>query len=121
MALTCTQPGLTSVVPGSLLELSQKQKQALLVLYLYREQNPSTVGEVVPAADLIEAAKCFACAPSESDLLAYEVWIQRQAAADAGASFGTFDAGTTMAELKCLTCLSLHQLRAIEILLRCGL
>jgi len=52
---------------------------------------------------------------------AMEVAIQRQAAIDAGAAMGTFNAGTALKEIVSLLNLSQSQLRAIEILLRCQL
>ena len=121
MALTCTQPGLSAVIPGSLNNFSSKEKQAALVFYLYRQKNPATVGTVIPAATLLSQSKCFECAPSESLLQTFEVWIARQAAIDAGASFGTFSASGLKSELKCLLCASFHELRAIEIMLKCQL
>ena len=121
MALTCTLPGLAAVIPGSLNNMSSKEKEAAIVFYLYRQKNPSTVGTVIPAATLLSQAKCFECAPSESMLQTFEVWVGRQAAADAGASFGTFSASGLLNEMKCLTCLSFHELRAIEIMLKCQL
>jgi hypothetical protein len=101
--------------------MSSKEKQAALVLYLYRQKNTSTVGQTINAADLLNQAKCFECAPSESLLQTFEVWIARQAAIDAGASIGTFSGSALHSEMKCLMCLSFHELRAIEILLKCQL
>jgi len=121
VALTCSIPGLDAVIPGSLNNMSYKEKQAALVHYLYRQKNTSTVGQVIPAATLLNQARCFECAPSESLLQTFEVWIARQAAIDAGAAIGTFDSAAFKAANKCLDCLSFHELRAIEVLLKCQL
>ncbi len=118
---SCTLSGFTTTVPGSLMKMSPKLKQALKVFYKYRQQNPSTVGQTIPAATLLSQSKCLECAPTDDQLDGYEVWISRQAAIDAGAAFGAFSASGVMAELKCLTCLSMHELKAIELLLNCQL
>jgi hypothetical protein len=118
---TCDLPTLNAAVPGSLQNLSDKQTQVLLVLYLYRQKNPSTVGQNVDAAALISQAKCFDCGVSDGQLAAFEVWIQRQAAIDAGAAEGAFSADGAMARTCGLNCLSMHRLKAIELLLRCQL
>ena len=120
MALTCSQPGLSAVIPGSLNNFSLLEKQAALVYYVYRQKNTSTTG-VIPASTLLSQAKCFECAPTEALLQTFEVWIARQAAIDAGASFSTFSAGSLRSDMKCLTCLSIHELRAIEVMLKCQL
>lgn len=119
MALTCTLPGLDAVIPGSLNNFSSKEKQAALVFYLYRQKNPSIT--TLPVGTLMSQSKCLECAPSESLLQTFEVWIARQAAIDAGASFATFSASDLKSAMKCLLCLSFHELRAIEILLKCQL
>ena len=121
MALTCDLPTLNAAVPGSLQALTDLQTQALLVLYLYRQKNPATVGQTIDAAGLLNQAKCLDCGVTDSIQDAFEVWIQRQAAIDAGANFGTFSASGVLQEMSCFTCLSSHQLRAIELLLRCQL
>lgn len=121
MALTCDLPTLAAAVPGSLQDMSDREKQALLVLYLYRQKNPATTGQTIPAATLLSTAKCFECAPSDSQLASFEVWVQRQAAIDGGANVGAFSASAVRSEMKCLTCLSMHELKAIELLLRCQL
>lgn len=119
MALTCTLPGLDAVIPGSLNNLSSKEKLCLLILYLYRQKNPSTVGQTIPADTLLSQAACLDCGVSESMLQTFEVWIQRQAAIDAGAAESTFDAAAALNRIQCLTCLPMHRLRAIEVMLRC--
>lgn len=101
--------------------MSDLEKQALLVLYLYRQKNPSTTGQTIDAAGLIASAKCFDCGVPDSTLAGYEVWIQRQSAIDGGANVGAFVAGDVRNEMKCLTCLPMHRLKAIELLLRCQL
>lgn len=120
MALTCSLPGLDSVLPGSLNNLSSKAKQALLVMYLYQQKNPSTANTPVPADVLLSQASCIACA-SESMLQSFAVWIQRQAAIDAGAAINSFVASTERGNANALVNLSFQQLRAIEIMLRCQL
>ncbi len=121
MALTCDLPTLAAAVPGSLMEMAPKLKQALLVLYLYRHKNPDTTGQTIPAATLLSSSKCLECAPGDDQLAGFEVWIERQAAIDGGANVGAFSASAVMSEMKCLTCLSMHELKAIELLLRCQL
>lgn len=103
------------------MEMAPKIKQALLVLYLYRQKNPATTGQTIPTATLLSQSKCIECAPSDDQLAGYEVWIGRQAAIDGGANVGAFSASAVMSEMKCLTCLSMHELKAIELLLRCQL
>jgi hypothetical protein len=119
MALTCTLPGLAAVIPGSLNNFSSKEKQAALVFYLFRRKNPDTT--TLNVTTLMSQSKCLECAPSESMLQTFEVWIAKQAATDAGASLGTFSASDLKAAMKCLLCLSFHELRAMEIFLRCQL
>lgn len=122
MAFTsCDLATINAAVPGSLQGLSDLETQAALVLYLYRQQNPSTVGQIIPASTLLSQAKCFDCGPSDAQLDAFEVWMVRQAAADAGAVLPAFNASSVRNEMQCLTCLSKHRLRAIELLLRCQL
>jgi hypothetical protein len=121
MALTCSLGGLAASVPGSLQEMAPKVKQALLVLYLYRQKNPATSGQEIPAATLLSDARCFECAASDNTLDAFRVWTQRQAAIDGGANVGAFVAGDVMSQMKRLSMLSMHELRAIELLLRCQL
>ena len=99
--------------------MSDLELQALLVLYLYRQKNPATTGQTIPADTLLASAKCFDCGPSDHQLAAYEVWIQRQSAIDGGANVGSFVASDVRSEMKCLTCLPMHRLKAIELLLRC--
>lgn len=118
-SLTCTLPGLVSAVPGSLNNMSSKEKEVQLIHYLYRQANPSTVGQNINAASLLASAACLECGVSESRLQSFAVWIQRQAAIDAGASIGTFDPAAAKSITCGLNCLSMHQLRAIEIYLRC--
>lgn len=120
MALTCNQPGLNLVLPGSVNNLSPKQKLALLVNYYYRQKNPSTVGQVIPADTLLSQAACFDCGVSESLLQSYEVVIQRQAAIDAGANeTNPWNPTNTLSTIQCLTCLPEHRLRAILVMLKC--
>lgn len=118
---TCDLPTLNAQVPGSIQNMSDLEMQALLVLYLYRQKNPATVGQTIDAAGLLSQAKCFDCGVSDGQLAAFEVWIQRQAAIDAGANVGSFSASAAKNELQCLTCLPMHRLKAIELLLRCQL
>ena len=118
---SCDISTLNAAVPGSLQNLSDKQTQALLVVYLYRQQNPSSVGTPIPADTLLAQAACFDCGVSDGQLLAFEVWLQRQAAKDAGAAEGTFDAAAALKIACGLTCLSMHRLKAIEMYLRCAL
>lgn len=115
----CDLPTLNAAVPGSLQNFSDLEKQALLVLYLYRQANPSTVGQTIPASTLISQAACLDCGVSDRQLAAFEVWIQRQAAIDAGAAEGAFDPAAAKQKVQCLTCLPMHRLKAIEIMLRC--
>lgn len=119
MALTCDLPTLNAAVPGSLEQMSDIEKEALLILYLYRQQHPSTVGQTIPADTLLSQAACLDCGVSDRQLAAFEVWIQRQAAIDAGAAESTFDAASAKAKVQCLTCLPMHRLKAIETMLRC--
>jgi len=117
---TCDISALNAV-PGSLNQMSDLETLALIVLFLYRRQNPSTVGQQVPANTLLASAKCLECGTSEGQLLALEAWIERQAAIDAGAALPAFSASAARSEIRCLTCLTTHQLRAIEMFLRCSL
>lgn len=121
MALTCTLPGLVAVVPGSLNNLSSKQKLGLRILYLYRQKNPATVGQDLPATTLLSQAACLECGVSESMLQAFEVWIQRQAAIDAGAALAGFDTAGALNITRCLQCFSMGEMRAIEVMLKCQL
>lgn len=118
MALTCDVT-LNTVVPGSLAGADPIFTQAALVYYLWLQKNPSNVGQTLPADTLLSQAKCLDCGVSEDQLRGFEVWIQRQAAIDAGASIGSFDPAALSSAVKCLTCLPMHRLRAIEVLLRC--
>jgi hypothetical protein len=116
---SCDLATINAAVPGSLQEMSDLEKQALLVLYLYRQKNPATSGQTIPADTLLASAKCLDCGVPDSTLKGFEVWMQRQAAIDGGANVGAFVAGDVRSEMKCLTCLPMHRLRAIELLLRC--
>lgn len=120
MALTC-DVSLNSAVPGSLGQFSLNDTQAALVYYLWLHKNPANVGQVIPASTLLSQAACLDCGPSEDQLRGIEVWIERQAAIDAGANVGAFDPAALRVAIQCLTCLPYHRLRAIEILLRCQL
>lgn len=120
MPLVCTEQSLNTAM-SALRGLTPKQKQALLVQYLYREKNPGTVGQVVPGDALLAAAVCFRDCATLSDYQSMLIWIQRQEAIDAGAALGTFDAGGAARTICQLTCLSDKGLKAIEILLRCQL
>ena len=99
--------------------MSDLEKQALIILYMYREKNPATTGQTLAADALLAAAKCFDCGVSDSTLMGFEVWMQRQAAIDGGANVGSFSASAARSEMKCLTCLPMHRLKAIELYLRC--
>jgi|SRR5690348_329902 len=118
--MTCTQASLTAAA-GPFLQLTPLQRKALLVKYLYLQKNTGQVGKVVSGSSLLSSAACLDCGPSDTMLDAMEVAIQRQAAIDAGAAMGTFNAGTALKEIVSLLNLSQSQLRAIEILLRCQL
>lgn len=121
MALTCTAPGLISAIPQSLNRLAPNQKKALEILYLYRQKNPSTGGQVVPADTLLSQAACFDCGPSDTLHQSFAVWIQRQIAGDNGFTLGTFATSTALSEVYPLSNLPMHRLRAIELMLRCQL
>lgn len=118
---SCDLATINAAVPGALQGLSDLQTQALLVLFLYRQKNPATVGQTIDAASLISQAKCLSCGVTDAQRNAFEVWIARQAAIDGGANVGSFSASAMLSEMKCLTCLSMHELKAIELLLRCQL
>lgn len=126
MALTCTAQAL-SLATGGLRPLSKHELQAALVRYLYLQKNPSTADTVViPAASLLASASCLSCTDARigrSKLMdMFQVWIQRQAAIDAGWSApATLDTNKLRASINGLANLSDEQLRAIEILLRCQL
>ena len=117
--MTCTQASLNTA-SGLINQFSDKEKLALLILFLYRQKNPATVGQTLDASALNTAAACLDC-PSDGMLDSFEVAIQRQAAIDAGAAEPAFDAKSARAQVNCLVCLSEHELRAIEIGLRCSL
>lgn len=122
-ALTCNAQTL-SLAAGKVNQFTKKEKQALLILYLYRQLNPSSSG-VIPAADLLKTASCLACSTGrgafDSLLASFEVWIQRNAAIDAGFTSATFNANTARANITPLVNLDEHKLRAIEICLRAQL
>lgn len=118
-ALTCNQSTLTAAT-GCLSCLSKKEKQALLVLYLYRQKNPASAA-AVPVSTLLAQAACLACAPSDSSIDDMEVYIQRQAALDSGLVEPTFSASVAIKNVVGMKALSFKQLRAMEILLRCQL
>ena len=118
--MTCTQASLTAVA-AAMYQLTARQKLALLVKYLYRQKNPSTVGQALSASTLLSSASCIDCGPSDSALDAMELAIQRQAAIDAGAAEAAFNAGSALKDIPGLQNLSMDQLRAIEINLRCQL
>lgn len=124
-ALTCNAQTL-SLASGAINQFTAHEKLALLVLYLYRQLNTGTVGQVVPAATLLKSASCLSCdgdqaGTNDSLLASFEVWIQRNAAIDAGAALSTFNANNARKEITPLANLSDHQLRAIEICLRAQL
>lgn len=124
MALTCTEPGLVAAIPQSLNRLTPIQKKALVILYLYRQKFPATSGQPVPGDALLKQAMCMECGVSSTLMDSFEVWIQRQVAADNGVTEGLFVTSTTataMTMVKSLANLSMHQLRAIELMLRCQL
>lgn len=118
MALTCDVT-LNAVVPGSLAGFDLNTTQAALVYYLWLQKNPANVGQTIPASTLLQQAACLDCGVSEDQLQGIEVWIQRQAAIDAGANVGAFDPAALRVAMQCLTCLPFHRLRAIEVMLRC--
>lgn len=118
MPLTCDLT-LNGVVPGSLGQFSLNDTQAALVYYLWLQKNPSKVGQVIPADQLLSQAACLDCGVAEDVLQGIEVWIQRQQAIDAGAAIGAFDPAALRVAIQCLTCLPFHRLRAIEVMLRC--
>lgn len=122
-ALTCNAQTL-SLAAGKINQFTKKEKQALLILYLYRQLNPASSG-VLPAATLISDASCLSCTTGRGafdELLnSFEVWIQRNAALDAGFAGGTFDANAARKNITPLMGLDTHKLRAIEICLRAKL
>lgn len=118
---SCDILTLNSAVPGSLQAMSDLETQALLVLYLYHQANPSQVNAVYPAATELASAACLDCGIADQQLDAYRVWLQRQAAIDAGAAEPPFNAGTVKSSMQCLTCLPMHRLKALEIKYRCQL
>jgi len=122
-ALTCNAQAL-SLAAGKINQFTKKEKQALLILYLYRQLNPASTG-VIPAASLLSDASCLSCSTGRGgfdELLdSFEVWIQRNAAIDAGLPGGTFNANTARAHITPLVNLDSHKLRAIEICLRAKL
>lgn len=118
---SCDILTLNGAVPGSLQGMSDLETQALLVLYLYHQLNPSQVNAVFPASTELAKAACLDCGVSDGQQDAYRVWLQRQAAIDAGAAEPAFNAATARANITCLACLPLHRLRALEILYRCQL
>jgi hypothetical protein len=108
---------------GQFNALTAHEKRAAMVLYLYHQKNPSLVASQVPAADLLNSAKCIACNASlinnGSMLDAFLVAIERQEAIDAGAAEPTATFNGVRALTIGLNALSDSQLRAIEIWLRC--
>ena len=93
----------------------------MLILFLYRQLNPSTVGQTVPADTLAAQAACITCAPDVGFMNAIAVMIESQNAVNKGAALNPFNASTLRNEAKCLTCLSFETLRSIEIMLRFAL
>lgn len=122
-ALNCNANTL-SLASGMINQFTKKEKLALLILFLYRQLNPSSSG-VLPAASLLKTASCLACSTGrggfDNMLASFEVWIQRNAAIDAGHVPGTFNPNMVRTHITPLVNLSEHQLRAIEICLRAQL
>ena len=118
---SCDILTINSQIPGSLQNMSDLETEAAIVTYLYRRQNPATVGQIVPVNTLRSSSVCLDCGVSENQRLAFEAWMERQAAIDAGANVGAFNASQLKFEMQCLTCLPMSSLRAMEILLRCQL
>ena len=119
MALTCTETGLISVVPGSLRQLGLTKLRALYLMYLYHTKNPTQVA-TANVTNLLLTSNCFTCL-TDTDLLALLVWTQRQAAIDAGASEPAFNVGSELRKCTQMLTQSWHEMNAIEVQLRCQL
>lgn len=125
MAIACDAQSL-SLAAGKINQFSAKDKLALLVLYKYRQLNPSTTGQTIPSATLLQNASCLNCSTERSGkndslLQSFQVWIQRQKAIDSGAAETTFNANGAMQKITPLRSLSEHELYSILIWLECQL
>lgn len=104
---------------------SKRERLAALVLWTYRIQNPTTVGQRLPWATLVKNSQCLACNDTNLNdgtaVLAFEALIARQAAINAGAAEPAINVTSLRSQITGVVALSESQLRAILITLKCAL
>ena len=118
--LTCT-PFALAAPSAPFNALSQHEKLAALVLYLYRQQNTGSSGVIDPTA-LVASSVCFKRGCSKSRLMSYLLVIMRQKAIDAGwTPTGSATSSGVKSDTKQLCVLSEQQLLSIIIYQLCQL